>query len=72
MKPSIIFFGSKPGSIVALEVLLELNWDVKYVVVTKNQNYKWINSLSLEEYAKSRGLNVVTHVILHTPQVIMN
>jgi methionyl-tRNA formyltransferase len=59
MKPSVIFFGSKPGSVVALEILLDLSWDVKYVVVTKTQVYNWINSITLEQFAKSRGLNVI-------------
>ncbi len=59
MKPSVILLGSKPGSVVALSVMLNLGWDVRHVVVPKNYVIDWIKGPHLEEFAISHGLNVV-------------
>ena len=59
MKPSVILLGSKPGSVVALSVMLDLGWDVKHVVVPKNYLIDWIKGPHLEEFALSHGLNVI-------------
>jgi methionyl-tRNA formyltransferase len=59
-KPSVVFMGSKPGSVVALSILLKQGWDVKYVVVSKKIKHPWIGGQTLEQFAKSNALNVVT------------
>lgn len=51
--------GSKPGSVVALSLLLERGWDVKYVVVSRKISHPWVAGPTLEEYALSKGLQVV-------------
>jgi methionyl-tRNA formyltransferase len=60
MKPSIILMGSKPGAVVALNILLSRGWDVKYVVVSRKSNSKWIEGPTLEEEALKKGIKVVT------------
>lgn len=59
-KPSVILMGSKPGSVVALEMMLERGWDVSYVVVARKIAHDWIAGPTLESYATERGLRVVT------------
>lgn len=58
MKPSVILMGSKPGSIVALRLMLERGWDVRYVVTTPDIKHDWIDGPSLTEEANSHGLKV--------------
>jgi methionyl-tRNA formyltransferase len=58
-KPSVILLGSKPGSVVALELLLERGWDVRYVV-TSQHDYSWIEGPNLATFARARGLTVVS------------
>jgi len=55
---SAIFLGSKPGSVIALSILLERSWDVKCVVTTPKYDYSWINGIDLEQYAISQGIEV--------------
>ncbi len=62
-KPSAILMGSKPGSVVALSVLLERRWDVKAVVTTR-KNLPWIAGPSLEEFAAANGIRPVTQAEL--------
>jgi methionyl-tRNA formyltransferase len=64
MKPSVILMGSKPGSVVALSVLLERGWDVKYVVISKKHNYAWIGGKTIQDVANENGLKVVTQTEL--------
>jgi methionyl-tRNA formyltransferase len=59
-KPSVIFMGSKPGSVVALRTLIARGWDVKYVVVSRQVAHPWIPGETLEECAKAHGIPVVT------------
>lgn len=59
-KPSIILLGSKPASTVALSILLERGWDVKYVVVARNFDLSWYGGQSVEELALENGITVVT------------
>ena len=59
-KPSIILMGSKPGSVVALSLLLEHGWDVRHVVVSREIAHPWIQGPTLAEEAQRRGLSVVT------------
>ena len=59
-KPSVILMGSKPGSVVALEQMLERGWDVHHVVVTQQVVHPWIEGPTLEEFATERGLSVLS------------
>lgn len=59
-RPSVILMGSKPGSVVALSVMLQRGWDVKYVVISRKYTYPWIGGQTLEQFAMGKGLNVVT------------
>jgi methionyl-tRNA formyltransferase len=63
-KPSIILLGSKPAAVVALSILLERGWDVKYVVVAKNFDLSWYGGQSIEELARDNGIKVVTQAEL--------
>jgi methionyl-tRNA formyltransferase len=60
MKPSVILMGSKPGSVVALNILLNKGWDIPYVVISRKSKYNWIEGPTLEEEALKHGLKVVT------------
>lgn len=57
--PSVVLLGSKPGSVVALSVMLEQGWDVQYVVVPPNYSSDWIAGPTLEQFALSKGLKVL-------------
>lgn len=59
-KPNVILMGSKPGAVVALSVLLERGWNVKYVVISRKINHPWMSGPTLEEYAISKRIKVVT------------
>jgi len=63
-KPSAVLMGSKPGSVVALSMMLRRGWDVKYVVVSRKHSYPWIAGETLEESAQSHGLQVCTQAEL--------
>jgi methionyl-tRNA formyltransferase len=58
MKNSAILLGSKPGSVIALSILLERSWDVKSVVTTPKYDNSWIEGINLEQYAISKGIEV--------------
>lgn len=59
MTPSCILLGSKPGSVVALSVLLERGWDVRHVVVGSSVAHPWVAGRTLEEAATAAGIGVV-------------
>lgn len=59
MKPTAILMGSKPGSIVALRLMLERGWNVPYVVTTPDVKHDWIQGPSLTEEAQRRGMPVL-------------
>jgi methionyl-tRNA formyltransferase len=59
-KPSVILLGSKPGSVVALSIMLERGWDVRSVVVSPKFNYSWIPDPTLESFAAERGVRILT------------
>ena len=56
--------GSKPGSIVALRLMLQKGWNVRYVVTTHDIQHEWIKAPTLIEEAKKLGLPVLTHAEL--------
>ncbi len=58
-KSSVILLGSKPGAVAALTILLELGWDVRYVVVSQQHEYDWIPKPSLREFAQSKNLSIL-------------
>jgi len=58
-KPSVIFMGSKPGSVVALSILLDRGWDVKYVVTTKHISDKWTGDCTLTKLANDNKIPIV-------------
>jgi methionyl-tRNA formyltransferase len=51
--------GSKPGSVVALSILLERGWKVNYVVVSGRVSHPWVTGQTLEEMAVANGIRVV-------------
>lgn len=59
-KPSVIFMGSKPGSVVALQTLIARGWDVKCVVVSRQIAHPWIPGETLEECARAHRIPVFT------------
>ncbi len=63
-KPSVILMGAKPGSVVALSILLERGWEVKYVVTSRKFNPPWIAGQTLEDWAKAEGIRVTTQAKL--------
>lgn len=69
-KPSIILLGSKPAAVVALSILLERGWDVKYVVVARNFDLSWYGGQSIEELARENGIKVVTQAELPREEVV--
>ena len=58
MNKSAILLGSKPGSVVALLLLLQRGWDVKAVVSSSHQA-NWLPEPSLYKVAKSLGIQTV-------------
>lgn len=69
-KPTVILMGSKPGAVVALSVLLQRGWDVRYVVVSRKITHPWIAGPTLEQAAEASGIEVVLQADLpRTEQV---
>src|SRR2546429_6446173 len=58
LKPSVILLGSKPGSIVALSMMLKRGWNIRYVVTSPRFEHPWIAGPSLKEFATAQGLSV--------------
>jgi methionyl-tRNA formyltransferase len=58
-KPSVILLGSKPGAVVALSILLERGWRIKYVVVSKSISHPWIGGQTLAELARENNIEVI-------------
>lgn len=65
-KPSVILMGSKPGSVVALSLLVERGWNVLAVVPSKVTDRGWIAGPTLQEFAMARGIPVLTQADLPT------
>lgn len=59
-QPSVILLGSKPASVVALSILLERGWDVKYVVVARNFDLSWYGGQNIEQLALAHKVAVGT------------
>lgn len=63
-KPSVILMGSKPGAVVALEMMLDRGWQVRGVVTTQKHLHPWIAGPTLAEFAESKGIRVTTQAEL--------
>ena len=57
-KPSVILFGSKPGSVVALELMLQKAW--KVLAVVPSGNHPFIAGDRLNQVADSMAIPVLT------------
>lgn len=57
-RPSAVLMGSKPGSVVALSIMLERGWDVPFVVVSRKHAHPWVAGPTLEEAATEAGIPV--------------
>lgn len=58
LKPKVIFMGSKPGSVVALEYLISKGWHIEAVVVSKEIEYTWYGTNNLRDFASKIGIPV--------------
>ena len=56
--PKVIFMGSKPGSVVALEHILAKAWNVECVVVSKTVDYPWYGDNNLKTFAGKNRIPV--------------
>jgi methionyl-tRNA formyltransferase len=65
-KPSVILMGSKPGSVVALSILLERGWDVLFVVPPKATDLTWMAGPTLRWSALAHGIPVLSQTELPT------
>ncbi len=57
-KPSVIFMGSKPASVVALRHIVSRGWDVKAVCVSGTVSHPWYPGPNLREVAQDFGLPI--------------
>jgi methionyl-tRNA formyltransferase len=62
--PSITLLASKPASVVALSILVDRGWDVRYVVIPENFDLSWYGGESPAERAAAHGIPVVTQAEL--------
>jgi methionyl-tRNA formyltransferase len=58
-KPSVILLGSKPGAVVAFNLLQQLGWNIRCVVVSDSSKYSWIPCDSLEQVATKNNIQVL-------------
>lgn len=70
MKPSVIFMGSKPGSIVALRLMLQRGWEIAHVVTTPEIQHEWIKGPTLTEEAHRLGLPTLSQADLPTDRSV--
>lgn len=59
-KPSVIFMGSKPASIIALSLLIHDGWNILFVIPSKDFHRPWIGGPLLEEYARKKHIPITT------------
>jgi methionyl-tRNA formyltransferase len=57
-EPSLLLMGSKPGSVVALEVALRRGWRVAGVVVSKTDPHPWLPGERLDQAASRMNVPV--------------
>ena len=63
-RPSVIWMGSKPGSVVCLDEALRRGWRVEAVVVSPTVGHPWASGPSLADFARERGLPVMVQAEL--------
>lgn len=64
-RPTVVFFGRKPGGTLALEYLhQQLCWDVRAVVTPAAPEPGWLNPRPLAVYARSLGIPVFSQASL--------
>ena len=68
-KPSVILMGSKPGSVVALSVMLERGWEIKAVVTSRQNPHPWIAGPTLGDFAAANGIRVFSQSELPRDQM---
>ncbi|WP_017302739.1 formyltransferase family protein [Spirulina subsalsa] len=66
-KPTVILLGSKPGAIVALQLMLQSNWEVKAVVPSGSHSF--ITGDTLKDFAQKQKLSVLTQDELESEKV---
>lgn len=59
MSPSAILLGSKPGAVVALNLLMENGWDVKAIVASDSEP-SWLPRPTLRDEARRLGIPAVS------------
>ena len=52
--------GSKPGSVVALAIMIERGWKMEAVVASQRNPHPWIAGPTLADFAGARGIPVVS------------
>ena len=57
-KPSVIFMGSKPASVVALRHIISRGWDVKAVCISGTVSHPWYPGPNLKEVAEELKLPI--------------
>jgi methionyl-tRNA formyltransferase len=65
-RPSVVLMGSKPGSVVALEIMCARGWDVRYVVTPQSIGHPFIAGETLSQAAARLGVEVVSSRSLPT------
>jgi len=58
-KPSVILLGSKPGAAVALEIMLQRDWQVRIVVPSGHNSHDFIVGQRLGELATKHGISLM-------------
>lgn len=58
-KPSVILLGSKPGSVVALSLMLQRGWDIRYVIASQEHEHDWMPKPALSEFSRAGKLEVL-------------
>jgi methionyl-tRNA formyltransferase len=67
-KPSAILMGSKPGSVVALSIMVERGWEIKAVVTSPRNPHPWIAGPTLGAFASALGIPVFSQAELSEKQ----
>ncbi len=50
--------GSKPGSVVALSVMIKRGWEVRSVVISRRNQHPWVGGPTLQEFAAANGIRI--------------
>ncbi len=61
LKPSVILLGSKPGSVVALQKLLNAEWNIRAIIIPSKFDESWMPGPRLSEYAAKYAIPVFSN-----------